>query len=54
MISKPQKVYIKPTMEIVEIKYSGLICTSQGANATFFLGGGGVYDEGSIVDNGDY
>lgn len=51
---KQPEEYIKPAIEIVEIKYSGLICTSPGANAAFFLGGGGVYDEGAIVDNGDY
>ncbi len=48
------KLYIKPTTEILEIRYSGLICTSSNANAVFFLGGGGVYGEGLIVVNGDY
>lgn len=51
---KQLQEYQKPTIEIVEIKYSGLICTSPNANVAFYLGGGGVYDEGAIVDNGDY
>ena len=50
----PRSVYMKPTMSIVEVKFSGMMCSSPDMNTTFFLGGGGVYGEESIVDNGDY
>ena len=48
--------YVKPTTVVIEIRYSGLLCSSPdpNLNAAFFLGGGGSYDEGSIWDNGDY
>ena len=48
--------YIKPSIEVIEIRYSGLLCSSPepNQNAFFFLGGGGFFHEGSTWDNGDY
>ena len=46
-----RKAYIKPSVDVVELKGWGIICTSPNA---YNLGGAGVYDEEIIVDNGDY
>lgn len=54
MIKLTQKLalelYVSPKMRTVEMKTEGVICGSY----AYYLGGGGVYDEDDVNDNGEY
>ena len=46
------RVYIKPTANVYEVEIKGLICASP--LQSYYNGGGGIYDNESIWNNGDY
>lgn len=47
-----KKQYRKPKVTIIHLEPLAIICTS--SDASFHLGGAGVYDGDVIIDNGDY
>ncbi len=50
--SLQKEPYIKPEMEVYEVGLNGIVCISPDE---YSQGGGGVYDNNSIWDNGgDY
>ena len=42
--------YVTPSVSVVDIHNEGLLCQS----SDYTLGGGGVYDDDDINDNGSY
>ncbi len=43
--------YFKPRMKVLNINMGNIVCSIP--NIIFYEGGGGVYDNGSIWDNGE-
>lgn len=46
-----QQSYESPSVKLLDIDYEGMLCQSKD---TYTLGGGGIYEESDIYDNGTY
>lgn len=54
MNEKDKRNYIKPVMGYYDVRMNSLLCSSPSdPSEQFYLGGGGVYNDDSIWDNGD-
>lgn len=43
-------LYMAPSVNVFNVHVEGVLC----ASGDYSLGGGGVYDDGDINDNGEY